>query len=351
MKPLLKKLAKFLNQHRVWPDANEKTLSQLIKLELGHADILSQPCRISKKVKLRAHAPKTVLLICAGNLSVAVWQALTRLALLQVKTVYLKPPTSPYQQEIKKIAQLFLKNRFIQNLHFIQTVSDATIRKADAVIVYGNDSTLETFHKRVLREKKKKRFVGYGHKLSCGIIFSQDVNLSTAKKVTIDFLTYNQEGCLSPHLFYVLGNTNQFAHLLAQTIKKNFKKFSLPALTSQQKAQIFLTRQEALLHKNKIFTPTDDLNTTLIIEKNSNLKTFCLHRVLYLKPARNLAHVTKLLSPIRPYLSTVSMSRVQPFDCGATRFCPIGQMQFPSLFWKQDGFGALSELVTWETIE
>ncbi|MEZ5405121.1 MAG: acyl-CoA reductase [Verrucomicrobiia bacterium] len=351
MKPLLKRLAKFLNQHRVWPDANEKTLSQLIKLELGHADILSKPCRINKQVKLRAHAPKTVLLICAGNLSVAVWQIFTRLTLLNVKTVYLKPPTSPYQQEIKKIAQLFLKNRFVQHLHFIQTISDATIQKADAVIVYGNDSTLETFRKRVIGEKKKKRFLGYGHKLSCGIIFSQDINPSTAQKVVTDFLTYNQEGCLSPHLFYVLGNVDQLACLLSQAIKKSFKKLSLPPLTSQQKAQIYLARQEALLHKNKVFTPTDDLNITLIVEKNSTFKTSCLHRVLHLKPARNLAHVTKLLAPIRPHLSTVSMSRVKPFDCGAARFCPIGQMQFPSLFWKQDGFGTLSELVTWETIE
>lgn len=348
MKSRLKRLAKFLNQHRVWPDANEKALSQLIKLELGHADALSQPYRISKKVKLRAHLPKTVLLICAGNLPVAVWQAFTRLALLQVKTVYLKPPTSPYQQEIKRIAQLFLKNCFISQLHFISNVSDDVIEKSDAVIVYGNDSTLDNLRKRV---PWKKRFVGYGHKLSCGIIFSQDVNLSTAKKVATDFLTYEQEGCLSPHLFYVLGDIDQFAHLLAQAIKYHFQKISLTPLTSQQKAQVYLTRQEALLHKNKVFTPTGDLNTTVIVEKNSAFKTSCLHRVLYLKRARSLAQVAKLLAPVRPHLSTVSMSRVQPFDCGASRFCPIGQMQFPSLFWKQDGFGTLSELVTWETIE
>jgi hypothetical protein len=348
MKSLLKKLAKFLNQHQVWPDVTEKALSHLIAQELGHAEILTKPRRVNKTTQLRARAPQTVLLVCAGNLSVAVWQAFTRLALLQVQTVYLKPPTSFYQQEIKQIAQLFLKNRFISRLHFISNVSDDVIEKSDAVIVYGNDSTLDNLRKRV---PWKKRFIGYGHKLSCGIIFSQDINLSTAKKVATDFLTYEQEGCLSPHLFYVLGDLEPFAYWLTQAIKHYFKKHSPTPLSPQQKARVYFIRQEALLQKNKVITPTDDLNSTLIIEKNSDFKTSCLHRVLYLKPARNLAHVTKLLAPIRSHLSTISMSRLQPFDCGASRFCSVGQMQFPSLFWKQDGFGTLSELVTWETIE
>ena len=59
----------------------------------------------------------------------------------------------------------------------------------------------------------------------------------------------------------------------------------------------------------------------------------------------------KLLQPFQSFLSTISMSQVKPFACGATRFCPIGKMQNPSLFWKQDGFGTLHELVKWETIE
>lgn len=342
----LNPLAQFLKKNKVWPEASGKALAQLIQHELGSAYALKGYS--INKIKLRARPPKNVLLICAGNLPIAVWQILSRLALLQVETVSLKLPTSPYQQAIRLIAQRFLQNKFFKKIHFISSISDSLIQKADAVIVYGTDETIEKFRARV---PWKKRFLGYGHKLSCGVIFSQDLNTVTAQKVAIDFLTYQQEGCLSPHVFYILGNPKTFAYLVADSVKSYLKRYPLPKLSYTQNALIYSARQEALLKKNEVLSPTKNLNTTLIIDSDPTFKVSCLNQVLYFKQAKNLHHVSQLLQPVAANLSTVSMSKIKPFNCGATRFCSVGKMQNPSLFWKQDGFGTLNELVQWETIE
>jgi Acyl-CoA reductase (LuxC) len=36
---------------------------------------------------------------------------------------------------------------------------------------------------------------------------------------------------------------------------------------------------------------------------------------------------------------------------GATRICPLGQMQNPPLTWRHDGRPALGDLITWTDLE
>jgi hypothetical protein len=59
---------------------------------------------------------------------------------------------------------------------------------------------------------------------------------------------------------------------------------------------------------------------------------------------------------IRGKVSTVGLSVPEPRAAemvlrlagwGATRVCPLGQMQDPPLLWRHDGSPALGDLVTW----
>ena len=60
--------------------------------------------------------------------------------------------------------------------------------------------------------------------------------------------------------------------------------------------------------------------------------------------------------PIRGKVSTVGIAvpedraaeiATQLARWGATRICPLGQMQRPPLTWRHDGRPALGDLVTW----
>jgi hypothetical protein len=64
--------------------------------------------------------------------------------------------------------------------------------------------------------------------------------------------------------------------------------------------------------------------------------------------------------PVRGHVSTVGVAapevRMQELALalarwGATRVCPLGQMQNPPLTWRHDGRPALGDLVTWTDVE
>src|SRR5437773_3213669 len=76
--------------------------------------------------------------------------------------------------------------------------------RAEAVIAYGSEAAIDAVNTRV---PLGVRFVAYGHKLSFGVIgcewLSPERVEETARQAGYDVAKYDQQGCLSPHLFYV----------------------------------------------------------------------------------------------------------------------------------------------------
>ena len=79
--------------------------------------------------------------------------------------------------------------------------------------------------------------------------------------------------------------------------------------------------------------------------------------------SRRVADLTRLCRvrmSIRGKVSTVGIAvpeeKVQEIATqlarwGATRVCPLGQMQNPPLTWRHDGRPALGDLITWTDLE
>ena len=85
-----------------------------------------------------------------------------------------------------------------------------------------------------------------------------------------------------------------------------------------------------------------------------------LNRFIYVKPVPDLAAVLRGVDEIQGKVSTVGIAappeRTQQLarqfaDWGATRICPLGQMQKPPLTWRHDGRPALGDLITWTDFE
>ncbi|HEU0040218.1 MAG TPA: acyl-CoA reductase, partial [Verrucomicrobiae bacterium] len=81
-----------------------------------------------------------------------------------------------------------------------------------------------------------------------------------------------------------------------------------------------------------------------------------LHRFIYVKAVADLAEALRAADPVRGKVSTVGIAvpddqaqeiAVRLARWGATRVCPLGQMQNPPLTWRHDGRPALGDLVTW----
>ncbi len=82
---------------------------------------------------------------------------------------------------------------------------DAFFRHADASHVFGGDETL-----RALRSKTpvSHRFVGHGHGVGVAAVLERPrTNLDeVAAALAVDVAAYDQQGCLSPQVVYVMGS-------------------------------------------------------------------------------------------------------------------------------------------------
>src|SRR5262249_8973793 len=95
--------------------------------------------------------------------------------------------------------------------------------RADAGIAYGAEATVATSRDR---GPAGTRFIAYNHRLSFGVIgreaLAADRVGETAARAAYDAAKYDQQGCLSPHLFYVERGGDveprAFAALLAEAM-------------------------------------------------------------------------------------------------------------------------------------
>ena len=104
----------------------------------------------------------------------------------------------------------------------------------------------------------------------------------------------------------------------------------------------------------------DSTAWTVVYEADARFQVSCLNRFIYVKAARNLAEALQGADAVHGQVSTVSLAvaehqmaemSAQLARWGATRICPIGQMQNPPLAWRHDGRPSLGDLVTWTDLE
>lgn len=84
-------------------------------------------------------------------------------------------------------------------------LEDALFAEADAVSVYGSDSTLAQIRARL---PMTTRFLPHGHGLGVAyvpaeVLTQEDATARAARNLALDVAAYDQRGCLSPHAVFV----------------------------------------------------------------------------------------------------------------------------------------------------
>jgi hypothetical protein len=253
------------------------------------------------------------------------------------------------------------------NIH----LESALFAEADCVTATGNDETLDEIR---LHLPFRTRFLGYGHRVSFGFIAGEVLAGARAKKIVSatadDVVAWNQLGCLSPHVIYVEAggevSAEHFAQLLADELERREAQEPRGEITAEESAAIASRRAiyeiraahspETTLH----FYSKDSTAWTVIFEADARFQLSCLNRFIYIKPVANLKALFENADDLRGKVSTVGLAApdekisevaVQFARWGATRVCPLGQMQNPPLTWRHDGRPPLSDLVTWTDVE
>lgn len=350
-------IAQAAEPFRAWlGPASTGDLLSWVRAELG-SDAALDRWVAHGPAKTKAKAPGTILHVVAGNTPHAALQSLIGGLLLGSRNLVKLPR-----------AGLAEADEFISGLPdplrgMIETSCElhaAWLARADAVVVYGSDETIAA-----LRAKAPpgKIFIGHGHKASLGIIWD-DPEFSSCPGAARDASRFDQQGCLSPQVFYVREIRPGFAREYAEHLSAAMDGFNRThprgPLAAEEKAEIADLRAAYRFRASgdlrvALWEGGGEMDWTVIYEEDAWFTASPLNRVIFVKPLpRDLAgamgpaidHVGAI--GLRPCTEELAdrFAALRP-----SRFCPIGRMQDPPWTWHNGGLPRLASLVKWVDFE
>jgi hypothetical protein len=261
----------------------------------------------------------------------------------------------------------------------LSELTAALFAEADCVTATGSDETLASIRRKL---PPRVRFVGYGHQVSFGYVANGVLSGVNAKKLARsaadDIVAWNQLGCLSPHVIYVEhgGNVSaeQFGEFLATELNARETLEPRGGLPPELSAAIASRRsiyetRAAYFKSNrdipdypatKIWQSENSTAWTVVYEAEPRFQPSCLNRFIYVKGITDLNEMLQSADSVRTKVSTVGVAAPpekmkdiaqELARWGATRVCPLGQMQQPPVTWRHDGHPALGDLVRWTDYE
>lgn len=237
---------------------------------------------------------------------------------------------------------------------------------SDAVIVYGGNDTIAAVRGRT---PARARFLGYGHKLSFGVVAREALATSTAEALAdaaaLAVATFDQQGCVSPHLFYVEtgGDTSPhaWAGMVAEALRRLEKELPRGAITPEESAAIRQARGAAeFAHIAgagvELHASSGGTGWTVIYDPDPAFDPSCLNRLVRIKPVSDVGEVSGRIAGVGEYLQTVGLAG--PDDrfeelaralavAGASRIAPVTAMAWPPPAWHHDGRPPIADLVRW----
>ena len=181
-----------------------------------------------------------------------------------------------------------------------------------------------------------------------------------------DVVAWNQLGCLSPHVIYVEAgggvSPDKFAELLADELERREQTEPRGELAAEHAAAIasrrgiYEVRAAHSPETTRHWCSKNSTAWTVVYEADTRFQLSCLNRFIYVKAVSDLTAALQGADEIRGKVSTAGLAApeektdeiaMQLARWGATRVCPLGQMQNPPLTWRHDGRPALGDLMTW----
>ena len=327
-----------------------------LRAELGNAEALDRWVAHGE-AKAKAIPPKTILHIVSGNTPHAALQSLVG-GLLLGSANLLKLPRGGIIEVDEFISAL--PEALRATTETTEELPSDWLARANAVIVYGSDDTIAHFRSLV---SPSQTFVGHGHKASLGIIW-EDPAFASCGGAARDASLFDQQGCLSPQVFYVRetrpGFVREYAEHLASAMEQFNRTHPRGPLTTEEKAAISNLRAAYRFRaagdlRVSLWEGGANLDWTVVYEEDAWFPASPLNRVIFVKPLPE--NPAEAIGPAVAYIGAVGL-----FPCTEeladrfaslcpSRFCPVGRMQDPPWTWHNGGLPRLASLVKWVDFE
>lgn len=239
--------------------------------------------------------------------------------------------------------------------------------EADTVLAYGGNATLQALRQRL---PVTTRFLPHGHKLGFGMVSAQALDPlkapAVARLAAWDVMRYDQQGCYSPHVFYVERGAavppRAFADYLAAELANLQRRFARRPLALEEGATVARWQQavEWSGDERQLLGPVDAPWSVAYSDSLQPLAPTALYRTIAVVGVDCLDDVVPVVAAQREYLQTAGIAAAPEQlyrlagllgAAGVTRISAIGSMSMPEAGWHHDGRFNLLDLVRMTEIE
>lgn len=251
-----------------------------------------------------------------------------------------------------------------------EELEGAALEAADAAIVYGGAEAVTSVRSRT---PPTARFLAYGPRISFGVVGREALSAGSAAAsaagAALDASTFDQQGCVSSHLFYAEegGDTTpqEWARMLAAEMARVHQELPRGKLAPREASAIRQLRGEAEFAAAsgsgmQLHASPEGTAWTVIYDPDGQFSASCLNRVIRVKPVADLEEVPGLVHGVAALLQSVGVAASTERTLwlaerlgrlGASRVVPLGSMAWPPPHWHHDGHPPLRELVRWCDVE
>jgi hypothetical protein len=350
-------------------------IRDLLRSELGDPRVLDEfRPRWSAPGKERAFGPRLATHVFSGNVPGVAVTSLIRSLLVKAATLGKTAVGEPLlpalfargvAEEDAGLGECLAVTYWPGGDQALETVALGT---AEVAVVYGGAEAVAAVRAATPPET---RVLVYGPKLSFGVVGREalDDAEGTARAAALDAATFDQQGCVSPHLFYVeeggAVEPREWAKLLAAQMQAVERDFPRGTLSPSEASAIRQLRGEAEFAQlagsgTELFASAQGTSWTVIYEPDSGFTPSCLNRVVRVKPVAGLEEVPPRVAGMGPLLQSVGVAASPERTgelagelgrLGASRVAPLGRMAWPPSTWHHDGRPPLRDLLRWCDLE
>lgn len=251
--------------------------------------------------------------------------------------------------------------------------ASALYAEADTVLAYGGNASLDEIRRRL---PVTTRFLPYGHKLGFGLVGVAALDAlrapATARLAAWDVMRYDQQGCYSPHVFYVERggkvSPRAFAQYLAGELANLQHRFPRRVLALEESAAVAAWRQaiewqamaDADPSAHVLMGAADAAWCVAYADDVQALAPTGMNRSIQVVAVDTLDQAVAQAGAHPHFLQTAGVA-ASPAElyrlsallgaAGVTRITAIGAMTSPDAGWHHDGRFNLLDLVRMVDIE
>lgn len=348
-------------------------LDSLLRAELGDPGVLDgfrpDPSRPGRR--RRASGPPLLLQVHAGNVpGVAVTGAVRGLILrsgVLAKVAEDEPGLLPaFARSLAEVDPLLGRCLAVSwwpgaELSRVATW-DEWAKRAGKVVVYGGDSAVAGVRSAV---PPGTEIVTYGPRLGVAV-FLADAPDEAAEALARDVCAYDQRGCVSPRIVWVVGaDPLATAERVAAALAAEVARVPPPPPCEGEAVELRAVRAESAF---AAFAPEgaeatvlgpEDLGWTVIARRGPGTESRALPRAVWLYGVDSVAEAMGLLAPFEGRIQALGYAGGRDLDAladgaarlGVSRIAPLGTLAWPPPDWRHEGRHQLLPLLDWTDFE